>query len=68
MSIAAMADLGYSVDLTKADSYSFAGLRSAAAVAAPDAAASTPQPSTEPVTLVRPSGRLRDGHTVPLGK
>ena len=67
MSVAAMADLGYSVDLTKADSYSvpslFAALRAAAALAAP----AMQEPDTQPVELLRPSGRLRDGHVVPLG-
>ena len=67
MSVAAMADLGYSVDLTKADSDSvpslFAALRAAAALAAP----ATQEPDTQPVELLRPSGRLRDGHVVPLG-
>lgn len=60
MSIAAMSDLGYSVDLTRADPYSVASLRSAAVAA-------TPPTSTEPVELVRPSGMVRNGLAAPLG-
>jgi hypothetical protein len=57
MSIAAMGDLGYSVDLTQADPYSFAALRSGAAVAAPPT-------STDPVDLVVPTAMVRNGRLV----
>jgi len=60
MSIAAMADLGYSVDLTQADPYSFAALRSGASVAAPPT-------STDPVDLVVPTAMVRNGHLVSTG-
>ena len=60
MSIAAMSDLGYSVDLARADPYSLASLRSAAVAAAPPT-------STEPVELVTPSGLVRNGRVAPVG-
>ena len=60
MTIGAMADLGYTVDLGQADLYSLASLRSAAAVAAPPT-------STDPVEVVSPRALVRRGHLVTTG-